>query len=99
MVNGLPVVAVAGAVMLSVLAAAGLTVVELGWALTNIGAVNRSRIVSALSSARLVKVAMPPETVTVVVPKSGPVPTPARSEAVTWVVLSPVKRLPYWSST
>ena len=36
---------------------------------------------------------MPPETVTVVVPNSGPFPT--RSETVTWVVLSLVSRLPY----
>ena len=34
-------------------------------------------IVSALSSARFVNVAMPPETVTVVVPCSGPEPVPS----------------------
>ena len=36
--------------MLSLLAAAGLTVVGLDWALTNVGAVNRRMIVSALLS-------------------------------------------------
>ena len=57
-----------------------------------------SVMVSAVLSARLVKVAMPPETVTVVVPCNGP--EPAGNEAtVTWVVLSPVTRLPNRSST
>ena len=58
---------------------------------------NRSVMVSAVASARFVNVATPPETVTVVVPSSGP--EPVFSEAVTCVVLSPVSRLPYWSST
>ena len=40
---------------------------------------------------------MPPEAVTVVVPWSGPEPS-GKEAAVTWVVLSPVSRLPYWSS-
>ncbi len=37
--------------------------------------------------------ATPPDTVTVVVPWSGPVPL--SSDAVTAVLLSPVSRLPY----
>ena len=57
-----------------------------------------SVMVSALLSARLVNVAMPPEAVTVVVPCSGPEPS-GSDAAVTWVLLSPVSRLPYWSST
>ena len=47
---------------------------------------------------RSVNVAMPPEAVTVVVPCSGPEPI-GKEAAVTWVLLSPVSRLPYWSST
>ena len=43
-----------------------------------------SVIVSAVSSARSVNVAMPPETVTVVVPCSGPEPIGSEA-AVTWV--------------
>ena len=46
---------------------------------------------------QVVNVATPPETVTVVVPWSGP--APLLSDAVTTVVLSPVSRLPYWSSS
>ena len=57
---------------------------------------NWREIVSALSSARLVKVTMPFAAVCVVVPCRGP--EPLLSEAVTSVVLSPVSRLPYWSS-
>ena len=41
-------------------------------------------IVSAVSSARSVNVAMPPEAVTVVVPCSGPEPIGSEA-AVTWV--------------
>ena len=52
-----------------------------------------SMMVSAVLSARLVKVAMPPETVTVVVPCNGPEPD-GSEVTVTWVVLSPVTRLP-----
>ncbi len=48
-------------------------------------------------SARFVNVATPPDTVTVVVPWSGPVPL--ASVAVTTVLLSPVSRLPNWSSS
>ena len=48
-------------------------------------------------SARLVNVATPPITVTDVVPWSGP--APLASDAVTTVVLSPVIRLPNWSSS
>ena len=55
-------------------------------------------MVSAVLSCRSVKVAMPPETVTVVVPSSGPEPS-GSDVTVTVVVLSPVSRLPYWSST
>ena len=77
-VNGRRPWTVAGALILSVLAAAGLTVTELDCALTSIGAVNSRMIVSALSSVRFVNVAMPPEAVTVVVPSSGPVPTRKR---------------------
>ena len=58
---------------------------------------NLSVIVSAVLSARFVNVATPPETVTVGVPWSGPVPL--RERAVTTVLLSPVSRLPYWSSS
>ena len=75
--------------------AAGLTwmLVEVAEVVTGT-LVNWSVMVSALLSARSVKVAMPPETVSVVVPWSGP--EPAGSEAaVTWVLLSPVSRLPY----
>ena len=42
---------------------------------------NRSVIVSAVGSAKLVNVAIPPDTVTVVVPRSGP--EPVLREAVT----------------
>ena len=80
------------------LAAAGLTTMLFDVAAVRAGMlVNSSEIVSALLSARLVNVAMPPETVTVTVPWSGPLPV--QSEAVTCVVLSVVSRLPYWSST
>ena len=81
------------------LAAAGLTTMLPDVAGVNAGSlVKWSVMVSALLSARLVKVAMPPETVTVVVPCSGPEPA-GIEVAVTTVVLSPVSRLPYWSST
>ena len=55
-------------------------------------------MVSAVSSARLVKVAMPPETVTVVVPWSGP-EFAGREATVTVVELSPVSMFPNWSSS
>ena len=60
--------------------------------------VNWSEIVSAVSSARLVNVATPPETVSNGGSQqwSG---AAVQSAAVTCVVLSPVSRLPYWSST
>src|SRR2546423_751317 len=58
---------------------------------------NRSALVSALLSARLVNIAPPPTTVAVTVPWSGPIPL--LSEPVTTVLLSPVSRLPYGSST
>ena len=53
---------------------------------------NLSVIVSAVLSARLVNVAMPPTTVAVSVPWSGP--APLASDTVTTVLLSPVSRLP-----
>ena len=56
------------------LAAAGLTTIVLEVALVRLPPVNLSEIVSALSSARFVNVATPPDTVTVVVPWSGPAP-------------------------
>ena len=56
-----------------------------------------SVIVSAVLSARLLNRATPPERVTVVVPWSGP--APLASIAVTCVLLSPVSRLPNWSSS
>ncbi len=46
---------------------------------------------------QVVNVATPPDTVAAVVPWSGPVPL--ASVAVTTVLLSPVSRLPYWSSS
>ena len=99
MANGCPAVAVAdGWVWItSWLAAAGLTTI--GWSAPRSGrrSVNWSEMVSALLSARFVKVATPPDTVTVAVPWSGPVPL--ASAAVTTVLLSPVSRLPYWSSS
>jgi len=49
-VNGLPGFTTAGPVTLSLLAAAGLTLIELDWALTSDGAVKRRMIVSALLS-------------------------------------------------
>ena len=54
-------------------------------------------MVSAVSSERLVNVATPPVTVRTVVPSNGP--EPLFKATVTCVVLSPVSRLPYWSST
>ena len=60
-------------------------------ALVRLPLVNFSEMVSAVSSARLVNVATPPDTVAVKVPWSGPVPLP--SAAVTTVLLSPVSRL------
>ena len=59
--------------------------------------VNLRVIVSAVSSARLVKLATPPERLAVTVPWSGP--APLASEAVTAVLLSVVSRLPYLSSS
>ena len=53
---------------------------------------NSSVIVSAVSSPRFVNVAIPPTTVAVTVPWSGPVPL--ASETVTTVLLSLVTRLP-----
>ena len=58
---------------------------------------NPSEMVSALFSFRLVKLATPPATVTVVVPSSGPLPI--ANAAVTVVDESPVSRLPNASST
>jgi hypothetical protein len=49
-VNALPAVADAGAVMKRLLAPAGLIVVGLDWVLNKAGAVNRRMIVSALLS-------------------------------------------------
>ena len=81
------------------LAAAGLITMLLEVAAVRTGElVKWSVMVSALLSARLVNVAMPPEAVTVVVPWSGPEPI-GSDAAVTWVLLSPVTRLPNWSST
>ena len=57
---------------------------------------NSSVMVWALSSARLAKVATPPETVTLFEPSSGPPPS---TDAVTSVLLSPVSRLPNGSSS
>ena len=85
-VNARPAVTLAGAVTVNLLAAAGLTMIELDCALTRPVAVKERMIVSALSSVMFVNEAIPPLTVTVVVPSSGPLPT--RSEAVTCVVLS-----------
>ena len=78
------------------LAAAGLTTIELVGVEVKPPPVNWSVMVSALLSARPVKVATPPDTVAVV-PWSGP--APLESAAVTTVLLSPVSRLPYWSSS
>ena len=79
--------------------AAGLTTMLLDVAAARTGElVNWSVIVSALLSERSVNVATPPEAVTVVVPCSGPEPI-GKAAAVTCVVLSPVSRLPYGSST
>src|SRR5205085_1347270 len=77
-------------------AVAGLTtmLVELAW--VRLPLVNWSESDSAVLSARLVNVATPPATLAVVVPWSGPVPL--FSAALTTVLLSPVSRLPYWSS-
>ena len=100
MLNATPAVAVAdGCVLIANwLAAAGLTTMLLDVAEVRLGElVKWSEMVSALLSARLVNVAMPPEAVTVVVPWSGPEPI-GKVAAVTCVVLSPVSRLPYWSS-
>ena len=71
-------------------AAAGLTTMLLEIAAVTLGElVNLIDVVSALLSERLVKVAMPPEAVTVVVPCNGPEPTGIVA-AVTWVALSVV---------
>ena len=69
------------------LAAAGLITMLFEVAAVSTGElVNWSVMVSAVSSARLVNVAMPPETVTVVVPCSGPEPSGSEA-AVTWVAV------------
>ncbi len=97
--NGCPAVAVAeGWVwMTSWLAAAGLTTIGVGRRRGQAAGGELSVMVSALSSARFVKVATPPNTVAAVVPWSGP--APLFSAAVTTVLLSLVSRLPYWSSS
>ena len=78
-------------------AAAGLITRLLDVAEISVGTLlNSSEMVSAVLSDKSVNVAMPPETVTVTVPSRGPLPL--LSEAVTCVVLSPVSRLPNWSS-
>ena len=58
---------------------------------------NFSEMVSAFTSARLVKVAIPPCTVAIVVFWSGPLPL--FSDTVATVELSPVSRLPNESSS
>ncbi len=83
--------------MINWLAAAGLTTIVLEVAGARLPLVNSSVMDSALLSVRFVKVATPPDTVAVVVPWSGPVPL--FSAAVTTVALSPVSRLPYWSTS
>ena len=94
-----PAVAVADGwvAMTSLLAAAGLTATELEVAWARLPLVKLSVIVSALSSKRLLKVAMPCETVTWVVPSSGPEPLASATDTV--VLLSPVSTLPYVSSS
>ena len=79
------------------LAAAGLTTMLFDVAVVRPPLVNWSEIVSAVLSARFVNVATPPETVAVASPGAGR--SPLASAAVTTVLLSPVSRLPYWSSS
>ena len=81
----------------SLLGAAGLTTILPLVPVARFPLENLSVMVSAVSSARLVKVAIPPETVAVSVPVSGP--EPLARETVTTVLLSPVSRLPFWSSS
>ena len=79
------------------LAAAGLTTIELVEQRFKPPPVNSSVIVLGRIVARPANVATPPETVTVLVPWTGP--APFMSAAVTTVLLSPVSRLPYLSSS
>src|SRR3954471_9387717 len=97
--NAWPAVAVGEGWMwiASLLAAAELMRIGLLGAEARPAPVNWRVIVPATSSYRSVNVARPPTRDTVVVPFSGPAP-PARM-AVTTVVLSPLTRLPYWSSS
>ena len=56
-----------------------------------------SEMVSGVSSERPANVAIPPVKAIEVVPSKGPVPVASR--AVIKVLLSPVSRLPYWSTS
>ena len=56
-----------------------------------------SEMIPAVLSARPTNVATPPDSVAVVVPRSGPLPL--ASDAVIIVLLSPVSRFPYWSTS
>ncbi len=97
--NATPAAAVAdGWVWITnLLAGAALTTIALDVTDFRMPLLNVSVIVPALLSARLTKFATPPESITVVVPWSGPVPL-ARTTS-TSVLSSPISRLPYWSSS
>ena len=81
----------------SLLGVAGLTTMFAVGPTVRPAAEKLSEMVSASLSARLVKVATPPITVTDVVPSSGP--APLASEAVIMVALSAVMIFPNWSSS
>ena len=97
--EGLPAVAVGeGCVwMTSLLAVAGLTTIVFDTAGVRPAAEKSSVRVSAVSSERSENVAMPPTRSTISSPGAGRCRWP--SDAVTTVVLSPVSRLPYRSSS
>src|SRR2546428_13159319 len=82
--------------MVSRLAGAGLTAIELDVLPARLPLLKAIVIFVATLCERLVKVTKPLTDATLVAPWS--VPLPALRVAVTTVPLSPLRRLPYWSS-
>src|SRR5258707_9080281 len=84
--------------MLSLLAAAGLTAMLVEVAPLRPELAKASVILVATVCERLVKATMPPPAVRFVVPCKFPLPDPLLRDALTTVLLSPLRRLPNWSS-